>query len=243
MKKKLLMITTFILTLAVAFIVVPLADKASAATNTCPKGRSHCAYPGQCSLYIDQNNDGYCDRGLPVTTNTPKAAVGSTSQNTNVASSKQDASTANQPVATAGVAANANTTAQANNTVINKIAVDAQPAVSSAAPALADSIYHTIPVIAFSAGLYGLTYVLMRKKIISLQVHRKIWNLVLLIMAVICSLLGLFLMLEIDFRMNIPLPFNMTFWHVEAGAVMGVISVFHILWHWKYFGKMLKMAS
>jgi hypothetical protein len=53
----------------------------------------------------------------------------------------------------------------------------------------------------------------------------------------------LFLTLNLEFDLNITLPVNMLFWHVEASIVMGIILVFHIIWHWKYFVKMVKTDS
>jgi hypothetical protein len=94
-----------------------------------------------------------------------------------------------------------------------------------------------------AAFLYALTWVLSRKKVIRHQLHRKIWNIILLVSAAISALLGLFLTLNLEFDLNITLPVNMLFWHVEASIVMGIILVFHIIWHWKYFVKMVKTDS
>lgn len=93
------------------------------------------------------------------------------------------------------------------------------------------------------AALYALTWTLAARKIIKTLMHRKIWNFVLLISMIISALLGLFLILNIDFDFGISMPFDMLFWHVEAGIALGAIGTFHIIWHWRYFAKLLKAGE
>ncbi|MDD5311446.1 MAG: hypothetical protein PHO26_00225 [Dehalococcoidia bacterium] len=96
------------------------------------------------------------------------------------------------------------------------------------------SRYYLIPILLVIGVLYLTTYLLARKSIIRISVHRKIWNLLLLITSAACCLLGLLLVLAMDYGIRIRLPFDMTFWHVEAGIAMGMIAAFHICWHWRY---------
>ena len=103
--------------------------------------------------------------------------------------------------------------------------------------------YYLSPIILIISVLYGLSYLLSTKHIIKVVVHRRIWNVVLLVSTIISALLGLVLILEIDFSIDISMPFNSLFWHVESGVAMGLIAVFHIMWHLRYFQKMLKLAS
>ena len=101
--------------------------------------------------------------------------------------------------------------------------------------------YHLLLISLFLILLYFTTYILSKKKIISVINHRKIWNFLLLISFLISGLLGIFLIIKINFGITIPLPFNTLFWHVEIGIAMFVISMFHTLWHWSYFKKMVGM--
>jgi hypothetical protein len=103
--------------------------------------------------------------------------------------------------------------------------------------------YYLIPILLLVGILYGLSYLLSATRIIRPVVHRKIWNLMLLVTTAISAVLGLILILKIDFNVNVSLPFNILFWHVEAGIAMGMIAVFHILWHWRYFQKIFKFAD
>ena len=103
--------------------------------------------------------------------------------------------------------------------------------------------YNLLLIFIIIAALYICTYVLSVQKIILAAVHRKIWNLILLLSTLSMLILGLLLTLREDYHLNIQLPFDMKFWHVEAGIIMGVIAVFHICWHWRYFAKLFKPVN
>ena len=65
----------------------------------------------------------------------------------------------------------------------------------------------------------------------------------LLVSMIVSALLGVFLILAIDFNIKIALPFDMLFWHVEAGIALGIVGIFHIFWHWRYFAKLIKVTA
>jgi hypothetical protein len=88
-----------------------------------------------------------------------------------------------------------------------------------------------------------MTWILLAKKVIGTLLHRKIWNVILLIAALIAALLGIILTLNIDFNTNITLPVNMLFWHVEAGIALSIVALFHIFWHWRYFAKIIGIQN
>lgn len=89
--------------------------------------------------------------------------------------------------------------------------------------------------------MYIISHILLKKKIINIVNHRKIWNILLLITFLISGILGILLVIRINFDTIIPLPFNILFWHVEAGIAMTVISVFHILEHLAYFKNIFRI--
>jgi hypothetical protein len=123
--------------------------------------------------------------------------------------------------------------------------VVSQEAVAAAAgsPVATPRQYYFLPLAAISALLYATTYMMARRKIFSLMVHRRIWNIVLLVSALLSAGLGLVLTLQIDHGLDMSPPFDMTFLHVEGGVVMGVIAIFHIFWHWRYFAKVMQPAK
>ena len=95
--------------------------------------------------------------------------------------------------------------------------------------------YHLILISLVLILLYFITHILSKKKIISIIDHKKIWNVLLLITFLISGILGIILIIEINFGITIPLPFNMLFWHVEIGIAMFVICTLHIIERWNYF--------
>ena len=95
--------------------------------------------------------------------------------------------------------------------------------------------YHLVPISLILILLYFITHILSKKKIISVVNHRKIWNVLLLVSFLVSGILGILLVIEINFGIRISSPFNILFWHVETGITMFAISIFHTLWHWAYF--------
>ncbi len=107
-----------------------------------------------------------------------------------------------------------------------------ESATSAKAP---EKQYNFFPI---SIGLliaYIISFVLSRFKVISYVFHKKIWNWLLLGFFLVSAILGSLLVLRISNGVVIALPFNMLYWHVEAGVALTAISFFHIIWHWKYF--------
>lgn len=213
-----------------------IAEAASGVWNSCPRGIVNCAYPGQCHSYIDTNSDSICDRSqsnpqtsaissTPVLTVTPTAAItGSntvTPAVTTTAAVTPDSTIVDTPTQTAG-----------SSPIITESTVNSN-----------QRSYSFIPIFFVIVALYSATWILSARKIISTVLHRKIWNLVLLIAALISFLLGIFITLNLDLGTNIKLPFDMLFWHVEAGIALGIVAVFHVYWHWRYFARILGVKS
>lgn len=95
--------------------------------------------------------------------------------------------------------------------------------------------YDMGPIFGALVFFYVLTHVLSKKNKISIATHRKIWNILLTLTFLASGLLGILLVIRINFGISIPLPFNMLYWHVEAGIAMTAISIFHIIWHWPWY--------
>jgi hypothetical protein len=219
MKKKIavIILAFMVLTgLAGTFWSSEIAEAATSIWNSCPEGRVNDPYPGHCHSYIDTNKDKICDRSQ---------------------SAPQPSST---PTTTAKVTVPVTSTAAASPTITADAADTTTISQASGENSVNERPYGFIPILLAAAFLYALTLVLSRKKIIRHQLHRKIWNWILLVSAAVSVLLGLFLTLNLEFDLNITLPVNMLFWHVEASIIMGIILVFHIIWHWKYFIKIVK---
>lgn len=95
--------------------------------------------------------------------------------------------------------------------------------------------YHFIPISIVLIILYIITFTLFKLKIFTRITHIIIWNCMLLISFIVSSLLGILLIIRVNFGLPISLPFNILFWHVEFGIVMMVIGIFHIIYNWRFY--------
>lgn len=102
-------------------------------------------------------------------------------------------------------------------------------------------IYNLLPISLVLLVAYLISHLLSKKKIISVVKHRMLWNFLLLITFIVSCFLGILLVIRINTGWSLTLPFNMLYWHVEAGIAMTIISIFHILWHLPYFKKMFSI--
>ncbi len=191
--------------------------------DSCSRGMVDCEYPGACGSYVDTNNDNICDRSqLP-----PQQDI-----------VPEDIDTVE------------------NSVIYNPLdAIPDNNGLEDGIPGIVEyknedtgglrhiNIYNLLPILIVSTILYLVTWILSKKKIVSQKLHRRVWNLVLLVSTLVSALLGLFIILNLEFKAGISLPFNMLFWHVEAGIAMSAVAVFHILWHWKYFVRIFKAAA
>jgi hypothetical protein len=100
--------------------------------------------------------------------------------------------------------------------------------------------YNLIPVTLLLTALYLVSLRMAQNKIISLVTQRRVWNILLLITFLVSGGLGVILVAQINYGTAVHLPFNILYWHVEAGIAMAAISVFHILWHMPYFKAILR---
>ena len=103
--------------------------------------------------------------------------------------------------------------------------------------------YYFLPIAGILIIIYLATVYLSRKKKIKISQHRKIWNFVLLITFLISGTFGIILAIIISYGIRLDFYSDLLFWHVEMGISMAIISIFHILWHLKYFKKMLQLKK
>jgi hypothetical protein len=244
-KKIVIIIGALLLVIGIAgtFWGPSIAQAASSIWNSCPKGRVNCLYPGDCRDYIDTNKDGICDRSQPAPA--AVAAPKNTSASTTTAAPK---TTAASPSLISGALVDSSISSGTSGAASSASAVISGAADTDVTAGTGNAIgrgtiYYFIPVMAGFIAAYCLTWILSAKKVFKTLTHRKIWNLILLISALVSILLGLILTLNIDFNTGISLPFNMIFWHVEAGIAMSVVAIFHVVWHWRYFVKILKVTG
>ncbi len=83
--------------------------------------------------------------------------------------------------------------------------------------------------------LLTLSFVLQKSKVISLLLHRRIWNILLLFAFLSVGISGMLLAVGIF----VPFPWSMIEFHVWTGIAIFWISVFHIGERWRFFARMI----
>lgn len=100
--------------------------------------------------------------------------------------------------------------------------------------------YHFLLIFLITFIAYFFSLFLVKSKIISLIIHRRIWNIILLISFLFSGILGLVLSFSIDQKLTISWYLSFLWLHVEFGIVMALVSIFHTLWHLPYFTNLVK---
>ena len=95
--------------------------------------------------------------------------------------------------------------------------------------------YLFVPITLGIIILYGITYILALQKKITIITHRKIWNIILTITFLVSGILGLMLVLRINYGWFAEYHRTMLTLHVDFGIAMAVITLFHMAWHWPYY--------
>lgn len=226
MKKRIIAIILVTLILVGVTNIVstaPVARADDGVWDSCNKGMVDCEYPGACGSYIDTNNDNICDRSqLPP---------------------QQDIVPENIDTAESSIIYNPFDAISDDNGRDDDIEDIVDYKSEDTGGVRHINIYNLLPIIIVSTVLYLLTWILSKKKIVSQKLHRRVWNMVLLVTTLVSALLGLLLIVNLEYKAGISPPFNMLFWHVEAGIAMSAVAIFHILWHWKYFTRIFKTAA
>ena len=103
--------------------------------------------------------------------------------------------------------------------------------------------YSLLPIAAMCLTGYFLTLMLVRMKVLSLPVHRKIWNTILLVTFLVTGILGILLVLNLNYRLEWTWIKAALRWHVHFGIGMAVVAAFHLSWHLKYYLKIFAKNS
>lgn len=95
--------------------------------------------------------------------------------------------------------------------------------------------YHFILITVATLLLYLISFGLVKTGKIKLLAHRRLWNYLLLISFLVSGILGLVLTFLIEFNFSINWYKEILWLHVEFGVIMALLSIIHIIWHWRYF--------
>ena len=95
--------------------------------------------------------------------------------------------------------------------------------------------YHIIPIGILLVLMYLGSLLSVRVQLVEQIRHRRFWNVVLLIFFLSASLLGLFLAVKVNYKLNIPWIDPVMRWHVDLGIGLTMVAVFHLTWHLGYY--------
>lgn len=104
-------------------------------------------------------------------------------------------------------------------------------------------MYHVIGTASTAILLYLISYFFYRIGFYSLQVHRKFWNVILLMAFLLTAIAGVFIALQINYKWNVPVIKTITRWHVEFGIGMAITGIFHLIWHINYYFRIPEVSS
>jgi len=200
--------------------------------------------PGRCGRFIDQNGDGFCDRGrlsnatatveeVPVTEKSePKTEQP-------VKKTPEKAKT-QQPTSKEPTVEPAATDPAVEEEIKPTDAVIVPESAEPEQPVKTKKPYDLILISAITLGLYILTSILVKTGTLKKTTHRKIWNILLLVTALVSCLLGFFLVLQINYGWKMEWLWTVKYYHVEFGIAMTIVVLFHIFWHMNYWKTLFK---
>ncbi|MBN1988516.1 MAG: hypothetical protein JW783_03880 [Bacteroidales bacterium] len=103
--------------------------------------------------------------------------------------------------------------------------------------------YSLILISAITLALYIVSSLFRRLGFITKATHYKLWNVLLLITFLVSGILGLVLVAQINYKILGDWYSSFLYLHVEFGIAMAIVSIFHALWHFKYYAKALGLKS
>jgi hypothetical protein len=199
----------------------------------CPWDEVDC--PGKCGRYYDADGDGFCDYGRvskvikPDTQKVikPDSHVVHTTESNNRQIGSNDSASLQST----------------DSTAIDSIQTDETSIENKPNSSHNQRGYNLIWITLGILFLYSISSLLHKFKVFRKFVHRRIWNILLLITFLTSATLGLVLVVQINYNLGTELILSYLYWHVQFGIGMAIISFIHILWHWKYFFNLFTSKS
>ncbi|HYX08944.1 MAG TPA: hypothetical protein VE912_19585 [Bacteroidales bacterium] len=103
--------------------------------------------------------------------------------------------------------------------------------------------YSVILISTLGISLYLISRLFVFLGIYPDNLHKKIWNSLLLITFLISALLGFFLAIQINNKLDFPWIDMVTRWHVEIGLGLFVTGILHLSWHLSYYKKLFRKSK
>jgi len=238
----------FIITFVYAF---------SVSSQLCRRNVIDCT--GQCGRFVDKDNDGFCDfsprskDSAPEKVEPVKDEVVSNSPSLDTLKSvvplKKEYSGNKKvqiPVSSSTEHklelkdSDITPVAAIPTTVIissleNKVSDASQPLVEEK-----EKPYALLEITALTLFFYFISVLLVKTNSIKKATHRKLWNVILLLTFMMSGLLGLFLVVQLNYGFVMSWYMSFLKLHVDFGIAMAIISIIHIFWHTSYYLNLIR---
>ncbi|MDN5355576.1 MAG: hypothetical protein PWQ43_518 [Rikenellaceae bacterium] len=181
---------------------------------------------GSCGKFLDKNADGICDLGIKIT----KTEI-------NIEDEIKDTIEKQQKSYNNEIKNSNNTT---HDNIINKQIMNYQKhfvGIPSLTLNIKKRPYNLLEISIITLILYSFSWLFTKYHLISKRLHKRIWNVLLLISFIISCFLEIILIIQINYDIWPALRLEFLYWHVQVGIVMTLIGLFHALWHINYFKK------
>ena len=103
-----------------------------------------------------------------------------------------------------------------------------------------NTAYPLFPISILVILFYALSFAFVQMGLVSKVSHRKFWNVLLLITFLATGLIGLLMVIKINYKLIIPIYDQLVGYHVEFGIGMAIIGFFHFWWNLGYYLKLFK---
>ena len=103
-----------------------------------------------------------------------------------------------------------------------------------------NTAYPLFPISILVILFYSLSFTFSRLGIVSKANHRKFWNVMLLITFLTTGLIGMIMVVKINYKLVMSFYEQLVGYHVGFGIGMAVIGFFHFWWNLNYYLNLLK---
>lgn len=210
--------------------------------SPCPKGKTNCQ--GECGRYIDEDSDGNCDLVAQVEIKDEidkvkdekdKVKEKDTAPSIDITSNAISLESEEILSETITLEVENDDEIVALSTNKTKSTQITQEEEKSQTP----KPYRLITITLITLIAYLSTFLMVKFNWIKRTLHRKIWNTLLLICFLLSCVLGLILVIQLNYNVLLDLYLLNLKLHVEFGIAMALIAIIHIFWHIKYFKRII----
>lgn len=210
--------------------------------SPCPKGKTNCQ--GECGRYIDEDGDGNCDLVAQVEIKDEidkvkdekdKVKEKDTAPSIDITSNAISLESEEILSETITLEVENDDEIVALSTNKTKSTQITQEEDKSQTP----KPYRLITITLITLIAYLSTFLMVKFNWIKRTLHRKIWNTLLLICFLLSCVLGLILVIQLNYNVLKDIYLLNLKLHVEFGIAMALIAIIHIFWHIKYFKRII----